>query len=455
MQLKIGEILQSSFKSVINEKLCIACGACTKVDNVEIKLNKKTGLFEPSSETIPQNFDYCPSVKVDFTELQRYIFDETPKDVYGVVHKVFLAQSKNFNRNTKASSGGLIKEIGKYYFEKYKQSEGIIALDEEGGLNYSAKLIRNFKEFDQLPGSIYHQVNFQNLYKILNEVNNPVAIVAIPCVLEGLYNYIYNFDKQAIDKIDLTIGLLCGWTYSHKSIEAIKQYHDFTDNIKKVSYRGEGPIGKLKLSNSTNQLSLSRRTNFSYQVAFDRSFNSPRCLLCVNHSNYLAEIVIGDAWLPSTLFTKTGISLVISRTKRASTIIEDMYENGDINLIEVSTEEILASQSKNIVTNSSALKRISYLKSINKFTPQFKLENDIFPNVQFDRSTVKEMKKIFLKQELIFRNKFKRLYLRKLVIELPSLLNRYIKWFVKRILRFESLFGNRKEIKSNQYKDFI
>ena len=71
-------------------------------------------------------------------------------------------------------------------------------------------------------------------------------------------------------------------------------------------------LGKLKIRTKNDSTEYSRRVNFSYQVAFDRSFNSPRCLVCVNHSNYLSEIVIGDAWLPSTLFTKTGISLVIA-----------------------------------------------------------------------------------------------------------------------------------------------
>ena len=69
----------------------------------------------------------------------------------------------------------------------------------------------------------------------------------------------------------------------------------------------------------------------------------------MNHSNYLSEIVIGDAWLPSTLFTKTGISLVIARTKRASEIIKKMKSNNQIECLEVSTEEILASQSSDIV----------------------------------------------------------------------------------------------------------
>ena len=71
--------------------------------------------------------------------------------------------------------------------------------------------------------------------------------------------------------------------------------------------------------------------------------------------------------MPSTVFTKTGISLVITRTKKATEIIKQMKKNNQIECLEVSTEEITASQSDDIVSNSKALERIEYLKSKNFF----------------------------------------------------------------------------------------
>ena len=109
-----------NYLNVIEEDLCIACGACSMADDdIKIVLNKTTGLFEPQTNKNISNFSYCPSVKVDYVELQNKIFGSKPDSVYGVVDSVFLAQSKDFRRNNKASSGGLIKEIGSYYYEKY------------------------------------------------------------------------------------------------------------------------------------------------------------------------------------------------------------------------------------------------------------------------------------------------------------------------------------------------
>jgi coenzyme F420-reducing hydrogenase beta subunit len=444
-----------NYLNVIKEDLCIACGACSMADNnITINLNKTTGLFEPQTVKEVSDFNYCPSVKVDYVELQNKIFGTKPDSIFGVVDGVFLAQSKDFERNNKASSGGLIKEIGNYYYENYSGSDGIIALGENEGLDYSAKLIKSFKEFDKLPGSIYHQINFQDGLKILKNVKSNAGLVAIPCVLEGIYNYIFSKEPELVNKINLTIGLLCGWTYSHKSIDAMKQYHKIEEKVENIAYRGNGPIGKLKIKTKNDSKEFSRRVNFSYQVAFDRSFNSPRCLLCVNHSNYLAEIVIGDAWLPSTLFTKTGISLVITRTKKATQIIKQMKENKQIECLEVSTEEILASQSADIVSNSKALERIDYLRSNNFFVPEFNLDYKIFKKNSFSNKTKKEIENIRKKRIYIANNRFKFLYFRKIFVELHSHIRRYTTWFSKRILRIESIKGARKEIPFKKLKIF-
>jgi len=444
-----------NYLNVIKDDLCIACGACSMADDdIKIVLNKTTGLFEPQTSKDISDFNYCPSVKVDYVELQNKIFGSKPDSIFGVVDSVFLAQSKDFQRNNKASSGGLIKEIGSYYYEKYSESDGIIALGENDGLDYSAKLIRSFKEFDNLPGSIYHQINFQDGLKLLKNVKNTAGLVAIPCVLEGIYNYIFSKEPDLIKKINLTIGLLCGWTYSHKSIDAMKQYHKIEEKVDNISYRGNGPIGKLRIKTKNDSKEYSRRVNFSYQVAFDRSFNSPRCLVCVNHSNFLAEIVIGDAWLPSTVFTKTGISLVITRTKKATEIIKQMKKNNQIECLEVSTEEIIASQSDNIVSNSKAMERIEYLKSKNFFVPEFNLDNTVFTKNSFSNKTKKEMENIRKKRRHIANNRYRLLYFRKLFVELPSFLKRYTSWFSKRILRIESIKGSRKEIPFKKLKIF-
>ena len=97
-------------------------------------------------------------------------------------------------------------------------------------------------------------------------------------------------------------------------------------------------MGKLRIRTGSGEHEISRRVDFAYQVAFDRSFNTRRCHLCVNHSNFLSDLAIGDAWLPSTVTTRTGISLVINRTKAAENLMRQLAASGELNVVDASVE---------------------------------------------------------------------------------------------------------------------
>ena len=188
------------------------------------------------------------------------------------------------------------------------------------GLDFQPRLITDPADIDQMPGSIYHNLAQPRALELLAENDGRYVLVAIPCQLEGIYSYIHTQRPELADRIAFTVGLLCGWQYSHHSIRAICEYKGIDpDAIVDISYRGGGPVGKLRIVTADGKVTTtSRRVDIGYQVAFDRHFNTPRCHLCINHSNFLADIVVGDAWLPSTLTTKTGISLVICRTPRVA-----------------------------------------------------------------------------------------------------------------------------------------
>jgi len=161
-------------------------------------------------------------------------------------------------------------------------------------------------------------------------------------------------------RIRTTIGLLCGWQYNWHSIRAICEYTGVgPDRIVDVSYRGDGPIGKLRIvTDDGRETTTSRRHDFGAQVAFDRSFNTPRCHLCINHSNFLA--VVGDAWLASTLSTKIGISLVINRREESDKLVRSMADAGRVIYSEVTVNEIRESQKPRIAFGDFAYAYASY-----------------------------------------------------------------------------------------------
>jgi len=315
--------------------------------------------------------------------------------------------------------------------------DGAIVLRHVEGLNFEPGLITEVPEVDELPGSIYHNLPKHRVLELLKEHEGRFVLVAIPCELEGIYNYIFELEPQLRDRIHTTIGLLCGWQYNWHSVRAICQFKGIdADRIVDVSYRGGGPVGKLRIwTDDGQEHSTSRRLDFGYQVAFDRTFNTPRCHLCINHANFLADIVVGDAWLASTLGTKTGISLVINRREESEDTIRRLAEAGRIVYSEVTVNEIRESQKPRIAFGNFAYAYAGYLDDLGLHRPQMDGPNRGAATLVPRDEVAQFHKELKRKLELQRTRRYRFLFWRKATKELGRYLSRYWDWFSHRVLR--------------------
>jgi coenzyme F420-reducing hydrogenase beta subunit len=432
---------------VLAESLCIGCGACAMVDRtVELRLDPRKLIYEPSHASGPAAAAVCPAVQVDFAGLQTKLFPGQTPSEYGVVHSVMLAQSVDVDRNTRASSGGLIKELLLHHLAQ-PDVDGAIALSHVGGLDFQPRLITRPDEVDTLPGSIYHNLAQPRAIELLEQHEGRFVLVAIPCQLEGIFQYIYNHAPHLRERIHSTIGLLCGWQYSHHALKAICEFKgmDF-DTITDVSYRGGGPVGKLRISTPKKTVAVSRRVDFGYQVAFDRTFNTPRCHLCINHSNFLADIVVGDAWLPSTVMTKTGISLLINRTAAADATVRSLAADGRLKIADVTLEEIKESQTRRVIFGDFAYAYAEHLERLGVHVPDMVGPNRAVAKLADDKDVTFFRKELLRKLELQWAGRYRYLWARKATKELRRFLGRYVEWFLVRVVKIKSLLGHRKEV---------
>lgn len=429
--------LPPDLRGVMDNDLCIACGACTLADpSVELRLHPEKLIFEPSHPGNQAAVEVCPAVEVDFTQLQELLFPGSPQTPYGVVHSVMLAQSTDYERNLKASSGGMIKELLAELLAR-DDVDGAIVLQHVEGLQFAPGLITDVEQVDNLPGSIYHNLPKHRALELLRENEGRFVLTAIPCELEGIYNYIFKKEPHLRERIHTTIGLLCGWQYNWHSIRAICEFKGVDpDRVVDVSYRGDGPIGKLRiLTDDGKETTTSRRIDFGYQVAFDRTFNTPRCHLCVNHSNYLADIVVGDAWLASTLSTKTGISLVINRRAESDKLVRGLAEQGKVVFSEVTVNEIRESQKPSIAFGNFAYAYADYLDEIGVPRPRMDGPNKPASEPVARRDVETFHKELRRKLELQRARRYRFLFWRKATKELGRYLSRYWDWFSHRVLR--------------------
>ena len=434
--------------------MCIACGACAVADpSLSLTMDPDSMLYRPDGAGNADAADVCPAIEVDFPLLETEVFGEEGGP-YGVIDDVFLAQSTTRERNVNASSGGLIKEMLLDYLAR-DDVDGIIALTEVEGLEFRPEMITGLDQVDTLPGSVYHNIPLTRALELLEANEGRFVIVAIPCQLEGLYNYVTKKAPHLMERIHTTVGLLCGWTYSHHALKAICAFKGLDyDDLQEVSYRGGGPIGKLRLRDSAKEVAVNRRVDFSYQVAFDRSFNAPRCHTCIDHHNMLADVVVGDAWLPSTLTTRTGISLLICRSPETTQTVKRLSSQGKLRLAEASVEEIKESQTRRVVFGDFAYAYADYRRELGLHTPQMAGGNKAVTKPSARGEVEKFHRENERKRDLQRQGRYQRLRIRKATVELRRYLWRYIRWFGVRVLKVKSLMGVREEVSSEALADF-
>lgn len=446
----------TDLSGVIASGMCIGCGACEMADgSVRVELNPRSLIYEPISPGSQAAASVCPAVAVDYAGLHEWLWPGATVGPYGVVRSVHLAQSTNVDRNMRASSGGLIKEILRSLLSS-GQIDGVIALDHVDGIEFAARLVTDADDVDNLPGSIYHNLTQVSALRLLRDTPGRLAIVAIPCELEGLWSWVRAFQPELRERVVLSIGLLCGWQYSHHSINAMGEYLGYDPaDIADISYRGGGPVGKLTVTTRDGeQYTASRRVDFGYQVAFDRHFNTTRCHVCVNHGNFLADIVVGDAWLPSTVFTKSGISLVVCRSGFAESVLAGLVERGACVSLQVSEDEIRESQTERVVFGEFAYAYAEHLGQMGGHVPELHGPNEGHGQLHSQRQVAKFHKELVRKQALMAARRYRYMKFRKATLELRSYVMRYVRWFTVRILRVKSLSGQRREIPREKLSAF-
>ncbi len=424
---------------VLSGRWCIGCGACTAADsNLTLELSAANRIYEPDGPGNSAAHAVCPAVKVDYAGLHAWRFPGREVSAHGVVDSVLLAQSVDRDRNLQASSGGLIKELLLGLLAR-PDIDGAIVLAAQGGIEFAPVLIRDAAAIDALPGSVYHSVPYGDAFTLLRENAGRFVVVGIPCQLEGLYSYIRQHAPDLASRVVFTIGIICGWLYTHRALDAMRAFKGVDSAITSIAYRGDGPVGPLAIDcEDGTRLRINRRTDPDYMVAFDRSFNINRCHVCVNHINWLADIAVGDAWLARTAATTSGVSIVIARSAEGTALLNALAADGRLRTAPAAVEDIVESQSRSLVYGDAAYAYRDLLREQGRFVPDLEGPNrtsaELAPRARmaaFDRE-------LAIKAGLQAAGAYRQLWIRKLLRDCWSYALRFVSKRVHRALRRRS-----------------
>lgn len=384
MLKKVRNCMNNILK-VINADLCTGCGTCTSLcpkKAIIMNLDNQKGIFLPKiDEKLCDDcgicYKVCPGHEVDFNSLNMEIFGKTPEDHFiGNYDNCYVGYSLDEKIRFNASSGGLVTQFLIFILENNIIDGALVTrMSEKDPLNPETFIARTKEEIIEASKSKYCPVSANiTLRKIIDAPENEkFAVVGLPCHIHGIRKA-EQINKKLNKKIIIHLGLICNHTPSFHATKFM--LHNFgiqKKNIKKISYRGEGWPGGMKVTTIDSENIFIPHFSAQYWGAIFNTFFFPyRCTLCTDKSCKLSDITFADAWTSEFMEKDSkGTSLVIIRNNNMK--LSDLTNH--IMLQNVSDKVLMQSQQLDRVKRR-ILAQIKLNKFLKKESPKY-IEEEI------------------------------------------------------------------------------
>jgi coenzyme F420 hydrogenase subunit beta len=323
-----GEAL---LERIVAGGLCHGCGTCGGVCPQEAVTFREaeSGVYEPSIDpslctSCGLCLRVCPGVSVNFSELRH----QAPRHPQlGPSLGMWLVGAMDPATLARASSGGAISAILAMGLNSGRIDGAVVTgMDPDHPLRPRTYVAREAEALRGAAGSKYCPVPANRAIQEILSVPGRYAFVGLPCHLHGLRKAEREIPELR-NRVVLRLGLFCGQTLTFAAQEyLLGRYRLPKSDITSFAYR-DGPWpGHLAVRFRTGHPEFSVPYGSYYDTTLC-AFLHPRCSLCPDKFNELADLACGDAW-----FSKGSAagkrSFVIARTPEGTFWLNNAAENG-------------------------------------------------------------------------------------------------------------------------------
>ena len=374
---------KKTIEPVVKDGLCTGCGTCVSLcpqEALKMVIDNPKGIYVPQLDRECCNecgicFEVCPGHSVDIKGLNTEIFGKKPEDILlGNYLKCYIGYATDYDIRFNSASGGLATALLIFALEKELIDGALVTkMSKENPLEPQPFIAMTREEIISAAKSKYCPVPANIALKEILKKEGKFAIVGLPCHIHGIRKAEL-VNKKLKDKVVLHVGLFCSVTMTFKGTDFILQKYRLTkENIAHLDYRGKGWPGYMRIQFKDRVEKLISRSE--YGIFHSLGFFTPsRCALCCEQTNELADISLGDAWLPELEGDRIGTSVIICRSKAGENLLQQAAGKGKIALWNIEGKKVRLMESKKV---SFPMKcRLTYLSG--KKRPNY---STLLPNV--------------------------------------------------------------------------
>ncbi|MEM2779960.1 MAG: Coenzyme F420 hydrogenase/dehydrogenase, beta subunit C-terminal domain, partial [Candidatus Bathyarchaeia archaeon] len=341
---------------IIDEKKCSGCGLCVKC---------------------------CPGRAIDFEELNSEFFGVQSGDNHlGNFLACFVGHSNDYDVRFNSASGGVVTQLLLFALEQGIIDGAVVTrMRADNPLMPESFIAKTKEEIVSASKSKYCPTSPNEVLKHALKENGRFAFVGLPCQIHGVRKAEVNV-KGLREKIVLHIGLFCSHTVNFDGTRfLLNRFGVAPESVEEIAYRGCGWPGFMfiKLKNGGCFLFPYVGGWNAYWPVFSSFFFTPfRCLMCVDESNELADISVGDAWLKEFKNEKIGESMVVARTSVGLKLLEEASSKGVISLKPIDPLKVRCSQAEPLKFKKVDIwLRLAMLRAYGRKVPEFKVKQSV------------------------------------------------------------------------------
>lgn len=403
------------FDQVIKQDLCTGCGACfynNQSKDLIMDWNRE-GFLVPTKKNDAIQLDTSAILNCPFNpfpsdevrtedELANLFLKEAPNfhPKVGKYYNTYVGYSAQYRLSS--SSGGLATYILNELFEQ-KLVDAVITVGEGENNHYEYKLIKRKEDLLLSSKTKYYPVSMANALQELKNFEGKVAVVGIGCFIKAVRLLQHN-NPELREKIVFSVGIICGGLKSkffgeYLSAKAGVLNNEFTKPQFRIkdyeSTAGDYSFGCVDNKGNDRRVKMSTVGD----MWGTGMFKCNACDFCDDVTTELADISLGDAWLPPYHQDGKGTNVIVTRTELAEKLIEEGILSNTLKVQELVFESFLASQQGSYNHRHSGMSvRINQAKNKNDLVPPKRFGNE---SVSFDFKIVQILRMIVRKKSLV------------------------------------------------------
>ena len=348
-----GSTVQPDLIAGCPEDLCMGCGLCAAVcPNKLLEMQRDArGFYIPAEKGICDRacglcISVCPGVSVDFAGLNRHLFGKQSKNwLLGNNLHCYMGHSTDPEILQRASSGGIVSTLANGLLTRGVVDAVVLTrMGPRNPLEPEVVIARNKHEVISASGSKYCPINLADGVRYILNHEGRYALVGLPCHIHGIRKAERAIPKLA-KRVLLHVGLFCNHTVSFLGTEFLLQKMELSTNqVTSLSYRSKGwSSGGMTVRLRDGKEGFLPKGLY-WSCFFAHFFISQRCNLCPDQTNELADISVGDAWLPHLRGRQTGESVMLSRTEFGEAVMRQAMTCKEIEALQTDEQTIVESQ---------------------------------------------------------------------------------------------------------------